>query len=153
MDSERTKALKKTLGANIRLARLRQGLTQEHAAELIGISPEVYGRLERGGIYPRVVRLLVICEKFGVSADQLLGLSAMERPLPTVEVAPRQDEWFMVIHRFMTVVPKLTQGQRLAARRHLADFHRVLLSFVDPGAKIVVKQQKRRRKSEQPEAP
>jgi transcriptional regulator with XRE-family HTH domain len=151
MDRERAKALKKMLGANIRLARLRQGLTQEAAAELIGISTEVYGRLERGGIYPRVVRLMDICEHFKVSADQLLGLAAMERSLPTVEVAPRQDEWFMVIHRFMSVLPKLTQAQRLAARRHLADFHRVLLAFVDPGAKVVVK--KRKNKSPPPPPP
>lgn len=152
MDRERAKALKKMLGANIRLARLRQGLTQEAAAELIGISTEVYGRLERGGIYPRVVRLMDICEHFRVTADQLLGLAEMERSIPTVvEVAARQDEWFMVIHRFLSIVPKLTPAQRLAARRHLADFHRVLLAFVDPEAKVVVK--KRKNKSPPPPPP
>ena len=152
MDRERAKALKKMLGANIRLARLRQGFTQEHAAELVGISTEVYGRLERGGIYPRVVRLMDICEHFRVTADQLLGLAEMERSIPTVvEVAARQDEWFMVIHRFLSIVPKLTPAQRLAARRHLADFHRVLLAFVDPEAKVVVK--KRKNKRPQPPPP
>jgi len=135
MDREQVKALKKKLGANIKLARLRRGLTQEDAAERIGISTEVYGRLERGGIFPRVVRLTDICEQFGVSADQLLGLAPAEPLLPTVEVPRKQDDWFLVMHRIMMLGPRMTQIQRLAARRQMAELYRMLLSFVDPGAK------------------
>ncbi|HLL01789.1 MAG TPA: helix-turn-helix transcriptional regulator [Myxococcaceae bacterium] len=134
MDRERVKGLKKKLGANIKLARLRRGLTQEDAAERIGISTEVYGRLERGGIFPRVVRLTDICEQFGVSADQLLELAPAEPLLPMVEVPPKQDDWFLVMHRIMLLAPRLTQIQRLAARRQMSEFYRMLLTFVDPGA-------------------
>lgn len=135
MERERVMALKKKLGANIKLARLRRGLTQEDAAERIGISTEVYGRLERGGIFPRVVRLTDICEQFGVSADQLLELGPAEPLLPTVEVPRKQDDWFLVMHRIMMLGPKMTQLQRLAARRQMAELYRMLLTFVDPGAK------------------
>jgi transcriptional regulator with XRE-family HTH domain len=142
MDSERAKALKKTLGGNIRLARLRQGLTQEQTAELIGMSPEVYGRMERGGIYPRVETLMVICEQLGASADQLLGLSEPDRTIPTTEIAPPRDDWFVVLHRLTSLLPRLTQYQRAVARRQVVGFYRVLHAFVEPEA--AAKQQKRK---------
>ncbi|HEX8698928.1 MAG TPA: helix-turn-helix domain-containing protein [Myxococcaceae bacterium] len=134
MDKERLKTIKEKLGVNIRNARLRRGLTQEQAAEQIGISPEVYGRLERGGIFPRVSRLLTICEKLGVSADQLLELSPVEGPLPTVSIPRWQDDWFLLTHRIVALIPKLSHHQRLAARRQLAELYRMLLSIVNPNA-------------------
>jgi transcriptional regulator with XRE-family HTH domain len=134
MDNERVKALRKTLGANIRKARTRLAITQEQMAEQLGMSPEVYGRMERGLIFPRVERLVDICEKLGVSSDQLLGLSLLE--LATA-AAVRQDEWLTVLHRFTPVMPRLTQFQRQAVRRHMTDFQRLLVSFLEPqpGAK------------------
>lgn len=123
---------------------MRQGITQERMAEMIDISPEVYGRLERGGIFPRVERLADICEKLGESADQLLGLSTSERPHPPPP-DPQQDEWLMLMSRFVPVIPKLTHFQKLAVRRHMADLHRMLLTFVEPEAKLAAKYRKRRR--------
>jgi transcriptional regulator with XRE-family HTH domain len=134
MNNERVKALKKTLGANIRKARTRLAITQEQMAELLEMSPEVYGRMERGLIFPRVERLVDICEKLGVSSDQLLGLSLLE---VATAAAVRQDEWLTVLHRFTPVMPRLTQFQRQAVRRHMTDFQRLLVSFLEPqsGAK------------------
>ncbi|WP_224244803.1 helix-turn-helix domain-containing protein [Hyalangium gracile] len=129
MDSERVKVLKKTLGANIRKARERLGITQEQMAEMLDMSPEVYGRMERGLIFPRVERLVDICAKLGESADQLLGLPLSEA---SAENLVRQDEWFTVMHRFTPVLPRLTQIQRQAVRRHMADFQRLLVSFLEP---------------------
>jgi transcriptional regulator with XRE-family HTH domain len=129
MNNERVKVLKKTLGANIRKARTRQGITQEQMAELLEMSPEVYGRMERGLIFPRVERLLDICEKLGVSSDQLLGLSS---PDVSTAAAARQDEWLTVMHRFTPMMPRLTQFQRQAVRRHVTDFQRLLVSFLEP---------------------
>jgi len=134
MNDERVEALRKTLGANIRKARTRLAITQEQMAEQLEMSPEVYGRMERGLIFPRVERLVDICEKLGVSSDQLLGLSLLE--LATVG-AVRQDEWLTVLHRFTPMMPRLTQFQRRAVRRHMTDFQRLLGSFLEPqpGAK------------------
>jgi len=134
MNTDRVKALRKTLGANIRKARTRLAITQEQMAELLEMSPEVYGRMERGLIFPRVERLVDICEKLGVSSDQLLGLSLLE---VATAAAARQDEWLTVLHRFTPVMPRLTQFQRQAVRRHMTDFQRLLVSLLEPqqGAK------------------
>lgn len=142
MDSERVKVLKKTLGANIRKARTRLGITQEQMAEMLDMSPEVYGRMERGLIFPRVERLVDICAKLGESADQLLGLSLSE-VAPALAVG--QEEWFTVMHRFTPVLPRLTQFQRQAVRRHMADFQRLLVTFLEPAQEQVAKRQRRSR--------
>lgn len=135
MDRERIKALKKRLGANIRLARLRRGLTQEQAAELIGISTEVYGRLERGGIFPRVVKLTELCEHLKVSADELLELGRPESPAPDAEHGRWQTDWFTLTHRIVELVPRLSMRQRVAARRQLAELYLLLQAIVEPEGK------------------
>jgi transcriptional regulator with XRE-family HTH domain len=124
---ERVKALKRLLGANIRKARTRLGITQEQLAERLRMSPEVYGRLERGHIFPRMERFVDICEKLGEPPDRLLGFSESEAPArpPT-----RQDEWQTVMQRFMPVMPRLTSPQSVAFRRHVLGLHRLLTTFV-----------------------
>lgn len=64
---------KKTLGRNIRQARCRLGLTQEQMAERIDMAPEVYGRMERGHIAPRLERFVAICRVLGESPDRLIS--------------------------------------------------------------------------------
>jgi transcriptional regulator with XRE-family HTH domain len=64
---------KKTLGRNIRQARYRLGLTQEQMAERVDMAPEVYGRMERGHLVPRLERFVAICRVLGESPDQLIS--------------------------------------------------------------------------------
>jgi transcriptional regulator with XRE-family HTH domain len=64
---------KKTLGRNIRQARYRLGLTQAQMAERIDMAPEVYGRMERGYLVPRLERFVAICRVLGESPDQLIS--------------------------------------------------------------------------------
>ncbi|MFL5348576.1 MAG: helix-turn-helix domain-containing protein [Hyalangium sp.] len=64
---------KKKLGRNIRQARCRLGLTQEQMAERIDMAPEVYGRMERGHIVPRLERFVAICRVLGESPDRLIS--------------------------------------------------------------------------------
>jgi transcriptional regulator with XRE-family HTH domain len=71
--------LRKTLGANIRKARTRRGLTQAEVAERIDMPVEVYGRMERGSMLPRLERLVAICDTLGETPDRLLGFP---RPQP-----------------------------------------------------------------------
>ncbi|HYH95716.1 helix-turn-helix transcriptional regulator [Hyalangium sp.] len=63
---------KRKLGRNIRQARCRLGLTQEQMAERIDMAPEVYGRLERGHLVPRLERFVAICRVLGESPDRLI---------------------------------------------------------------------------------
>ncbi len=97
--------MKKTF--SLRLRKLRKGLflSQAEIAQRLGISQQSWQRYEAGSVYPGVVWLHQICEKFQISADWLLGFSETQRtresrnpedPLPIGEEAPpaydAQDE-------------------------------------------------------------
>jgi DNA-binding XRE family transcriptional regulator len=69
------------VGAAAKEARKKARLTQEDVAERIGITPEVYGRLERGIILPSVPTLWKVCRVLGVRADAMLGLERDEAPV------------------------------------------------------------------------
>jgi transcriptional regulator with XRE-family HTH domain len=61
-----------SFGDRAREARLELGLKQADVAERIGLSSEVYGRIERGTVVPRLTTLLSICEVLRVRPNDLL---------------------------------------------------------------------------------
>ena len=63
-----------TIGIAAKAARTSSGMTQEDAAERIGVSPEFYARIERGKTLPSVPTLAKMVAQLSVSADVLLGL-------------------------------------------------------------------------------
>src|ERR1041385_2432533 len=69
-------------GAAVRAARLRKGLSQAQTARHLGMTPTVYGRIERGLLVPGVRRLYQLCQLFEVSPDTLLVLE-YGAPSPT----------------------------------------------------------------------
>jgi transcriptional regulator with XRE-family HTH domain len=84
------KELAKSIGAAAREARKSLELTQEDAAEKIGVSAEFYARIERGNALPSVPTFARIAAALGVSADTLLGL----RPPDVSErVSDDQPAW------------------------------------------------------------
>lgn len=82
------KPLSSILGAAVRNARVRAGLTQEDVAERIGMASEVYGRMERGQMLPRVENLRRLCLVLNVPPHELLGLETMA---PSRGELPRED--------------------------------------------------------------
>jgi len=74
----------------LRIARQRCKLTQEDVAERVGVDPEVYGKLERGGFVPRVWLLVKLSILLRVSVNHLLGLDepAAEPPHPVPPTEP-----------------------------------------------------------------
>ena len=74
-ESEAHANIRSTLGRHARDARRRAGYTQADVAELIGLSTEVYGRLERGRMMPSVPTLRALCAALQLDANLLLGLS------------------------------------------------------------------------------
>ena len=66
--------LARTIGAAARAARQAQELTQEDAADAVGVSTEFYARIERGKTLPSSPTLASIASALNVSADVLLGL-------------------------------------------------------------------------------
>lgn len=72
------KQLAKSIGAAARRARKALELTQEDAAERIGVSVEFYARIERGNSLPSVPTFVRIANSLGVSADTLIGRTPAE---------------------------------------------------------------------------
>jgi transcriptional regulator with XRE-family HTH domain len=91
MDNE---TLQKLLGEVARAARERLGLTQAQVARQAGIVPNVYGRVERGGMMPAVPTLRKLALALGISADVLLDIHdaqvapTLEAPIPGGDLTP-----------------------------------------------------------------
>ena len=72
------------LAKALRNARIAAGLTQEAAAELIGVSAMMISQYERGVHAPGIEVVQKMSEVYGVSVDRLLGLDRVSRP--TIDV-------------------------------------------------------------------
>lgn len=57
---------------NLKVARVKKGLTQKELAELIGVSPSTINRIETGKQIPKVDMLLKLAEILEASAEELL---------------------------------------------------------------------------------
>ena len=68
-------ALKKKVSTNARKARVSLGMTQQDAAEAIGVSVEFYSRIERGTALPSLKTCIRMAVAFEVSTDKLVGLA------------------------------------------------------------------------------
>lgn len=83
--------LSKRIGRSVRQARAARGLTQQEAAERIGISVEFFARIERGGTLPSVPTLVRIADQLVVDADFLLG-RAGETTVTIAKPAPSEAD-------------------------------------------------------------
>ncbi len=113
------KELAESIGAAARDARKVLGLTQEDAAERIGVSAEFYARIERGNALPSVPTLSRIANSLQVSADILLGFrdgapSALH--ISQTKAAPETTEDSPEMRRLMRRLRKAPPGSlRLVA--------------------------------------
>jgi transcriptional regulator with XRE-family HTH domain len=86
--------LQKSLGEVCRTVRERQGLTQAQVAKQACLAPEIYGRIERGGMMPSVPTLRKLSLILGISTDVLLELNradvapSLEAPTPEGNLSP-----------------------------------------------------------------
>lgn len=86
--------LQRSLGETARAARERLGLTQAQVAQRTGLAPNVYGRIERGGMMPAVPTLRKLALTLVISADALLALrreevtASVEAPAPQGHLSP-----------------------------------------------------------------
>lgn len=63
--------LKTILGKNVKYHRYRKNFTQEHLAEILEVSPNYVGRLERGQHSPSLDKIERIAKALGVQAFEL----------------------------------------------------------------------------------
>ena len=106
------------LGAVAREARQRAGLTQQEVAERVGIVTEVYGRLERGNLLPRLPTFLRVCQALGLDANPLLGFSSSQPPVWLVP-HPSAEKEPPAVRRLLRAVRPLNPRQ-LTALTHVA---------------------------------
>ena len=67
------------IGENIKRLRRERNLTQEEMAAHLGISFQSISKWERGDGYPDIAMLPTLANYFGVSVDELLGISVIEK--------------------------------------------------------------------------
>ena len=106
------------LGAVAREARQGAGLTQREVAERVGIVTEVYGRLERGELLPRLPTFLRVCRALGLDANALLGFSSAQPPVWLVPPSSAELEP-PAVRRLLRAVRPLNPRQ-LTALTHVA---------------------------------
>lgn len=72
-NDEMDKALAQSIGNAAREARRLLKLTQEDAAERIGVSVEFYSRIERGAALPSLTTFVRMAHVLNVSSDVMIG--------------------------------------------------------------------------------
>jgi transcriptional regulator with XRE-family HTH domain len=107
------KDLAESIGAAARAARAALKLTQEDAAERVGISAEFYARIERGNALPSVPTLARISTALGVSADVLLGRAVAREQEEVVKEQP--SRWSAISPSDAPEVRRLVRRLRKAS--------------------------------------
>ncbi len=127
MDKKLTETLKKVIGPNIRKARQRQGLSQARLAEMVEMSTEVLGRMERKQVLPRLERLVLLCRILGVAPDQMLGFTSGASAPPAAPTSPAYDEMMTVMrHFFLQMESRLTEEERKELMQTFSHLQRLI---------------------------
>ena len=98
-----------TFANNLRRLRLEKNLTQERAAELLGVSPQSVSRWECGNTLPDVLLLPQIARLYGVSVDDLYREDARAYPsyaqrlLAVYEASGRTEDFLAAEQEFARI--------------------------------------------------
>jgi transcriptional regulator with XRE-family HTH domain len=134
MDKELTENLKKVIGPNIRKARRRLGLSQARLAEMVEMSTEVLGRMERKRVLPRLERLVLLCKILGISPDQMLGFSSGPGAPVTPKTSPAYEEMMTVMrHFFMQLESRLSEQERKELMQTFSHLQRFIVLIKKKG--------------------
>ena len=77
-------------GAYLAMLRKTKGLTQEAAAEILGVSNKTVSKWETGGGLPEITVLPALAELYGVTADDILAGQTLHRECPPETAALKQ---------------------------------------------------------------
>lgn len=134
MDKDLTETFREVLGPNIREARERLGLSQARLAELVEMSPEVMGRMERKKVLPRLGRFVLLCKILGMRPDQMLGFSSGPSAPVTSKTSPAYDEMMTVMrHFFMQLESRLTEEERKELMQTFSHLQRFIILIKKKG--------------------
>jgi transcriptional regulator with XRE-family HTH domain len=93
-------------------ARKQEGLTQAEVARRVGVKLEVYGRIERGEVFPSVPLLRRLCVTLKIPSDALLGLEGVAEAAPKPGDSPGLKRLMLAAEGLSD--PQLRLLQRLA---------------------------------------
>lgn len=75
---------------NLQYLRAQRNMTQEQLAMLLGVSRQAISKWESDKAYPEMDKLLMICDLFGVTLDDLV-IGDVRTPVTHAETAHRED--------------------------------------------------------------
>lgn len=109
---------KSNLGVNIAKRRIELGLTQEKAAERIGLSRQAYSRIENGKTHLISDRLYDIADAFGCDKNLILmGYDMTFDPEKIKALLNEKDEKIVDAYRNIEVLEKENQQLREKVQR------------------------------------
>lgn len=91
---------------NLRELRKQNGLSQEELAEKLDVSRQAVSKWENGSGYPELDKLMVLCELFHCTMDQLLKGNVQERNMVGIERYEKhcnQMSWAVTFGVFMCI--------------------------------------------------
>lgn len=97
---------------NIKAARESQGLTQQECVELFNVKLRAWQTYEQGVSEPKFEVLCKIADKFGVTADYLLGRPDAKQPEEPLDEFARKEHLKSLEKVFMKKYLALTEEQR-----------------------------------------
>ena len=71
--------MKLNIGDNLKLLRLQKGLTQEHLADIFGVSAQAVSRWENNTSYPDITLLPGLAIFFNTSVDAIVGMDELRK--------------------------------------------------------------------------
>lgn len=86
--------------------RRKKGWSQEQFAERVGVSRQTVSKWETGASIPELEKLVTISQCFGVTVDQLLGITSLEEtPLPISQTEKKtvQAYWNRILGVILTL--------------------------------------------------
>lgn len=100
---------KEKMGQKIKMARKEKGFTQEHLAELVGISNRTLNLMEKGKSGMTIETLIKFCNSLGVSPNYMLSYKSDNNKVrDTLEgFTPNQK---LIIEEFLSTFEKLSDN-------------------------------------------
>lgn len=127
MDKKPAKNPKKLLGPNIREARSRLNISQARLAEMLEMSTEVLGRMERKEVLPRLERFVLLCEILGTTPNQMLGFTPGLSNPQGPRMSPAYDEMMTLMRHFVIEMEsQLAEDERKELMQIFAHLQRLI---------------------------
>ena len=107
------------INTKLKLLRKQKGISQDEAAQSLGVSLSSYQKYERekNSVTPSLDALMKLADFYGVTTDYLLGREPAPDPFGEMRIDPNDEK--AVLDRYMSFPPQ-TRAVLLDALRQLA---------------------------------